>query len=169
MTELNDVDRGFNDITQVVPTTGIWLLGAWGLPQAMDDTVDDRAISDDSIRSSQLQHNPQLFRLLSTMPHIALLLVFVSFLAVNDSFKLFGMPRFLPKASAPVASSVTGQDLSKVTVHVRTLEPIGLPQARELQNITDRDFNEQILETSGLAIVLFTRYITRKNLTIFHR
>lgn len=103
------------------------------------------------------------------MPHIALLLVFVSFLAVNDSFKLFGMPRFLPKASAPVASSVTGQDLSKVTVPVRTLEPIGLPQARELQSITDRDFNEQILETSGLAIVLFTRYTTRKNLTIFHR
>ena len=102
------------------------------------------------------------------MPHVALLLVFVSFLAANDSFKLFGMPRFLPKASAPVASSVTGQDLSKVTVPVRMLDSIGLPQARELQSITDRDFNEQILETSGLAIVLFTRYITKKNLTIFH-
>ena len=103
------------------------------------------------------------------MPHILLSIVLVSFLSSNDSFKLLGMPRFLPKASAPVASSVTGQDLSKIAMPVRTLESIGLPQPRELQSITDRDFSEQILETSGLAIVLFTRYTPNKYLILYIR
>jgi hypothetical protein len=107
--------------------------------------------------------------MLSIMPHILLLIVLVSFLSSNDSFKLLGMPRFLPKASAPVASSVTGQDLSKVAMPVRTLESIGLPQPRELQSITDRDFSEQILETNGLAIVLFTRYAPNKDIILYIR
>ena len=102
--------------------------------------------------------------MLLSMPHIAILLVLASFLPLKESLKLFGMPRFLPKASTPVASSVAGQDLSKVSVPVRTLGSIGLPQPRELQSITDRDFNEQVLETNGLAIVLFTRYTAIKNL-----
>jgi hypothetical protein len=114
-------------------------------------------------------NNINVLRMLSSMPHIHLLVVLVSFLSSNDSFKLLGMPRFLPKASATVASSVTGQDLSKVAMPVRTLESIGLPQPRELQSITDRDFSEQILETNGLAIVLFTRYAPNKDLIPYTR
>jgi hypothetical protein len=94
-------------------------------------------------------------------PSIAALHFLVALLflvSTNEAFKLLGMPRFLPKSSPPVASSVAGQEVTKTTPFLRDIEPLGVPASRELLSITDKNFNENILESEGLAIVFFTRY-----------
>jgi hypothetical protein len=88
--------------------------------------------------------------------HVLVALMFL--VSTNEAFKLLGMPRFLPKSSPPVASSVAGQQVTKTTPFLRDLEPIAVPTSRELHSITDKTFNENILESEGLAIVFFTRY-----------
>ena len=78
-------------------------------------------------------------------------------LGTSNSFKLLGLPRFLANSSPSIASSVAGQEVTRTTPTVRELEPISVGNDRQLLSITDADFSQNVLQSEGLSIVLFTR------------
>ena len=80
----------------------------------------------------------------------------------STAFKLLGMPRFLQKSSPPVASSVAGHEITPTSSPKKDLATIGIPQSRELLKISDKNFSANILESEGLSIVFFTRWVLRR-------
>ena len=96
------------------------------------------------------------FRMISFIIAIAL------YVSHSTAFKLLGMPRFLQKSSPPVASSVAGHEITATSSPKKDLATIGIPQSRELLKISDKNFSANILESEGLSIVFFTRWVLRR-------
>jgi hypothetical protein len=101
---------------------------------------------------------PKVTFSLKTMAPLSMAVIVIvvfAFLSSIESFKFFGMPRSI---SNSLPSSVANQqEIVRTAPTIRDLEPIIVDQSRQLRSISDKDFSENILESEGLSVVLFTR------------
>lgn len=75
----------------------------------------------------------------------------------SEPFKFGFVSRFLPNRSNTLLSPAKNGLLKRKPEVPRELESITVDQSRELLQITDSDFKQNVLEKDGLVVVFFTR------------